>query len=204
MNFEYQLSKSRAPQTFNYFQSPIEPPIMPNVNAADDSDYEDNEDEPDIEPTIQSEQSEPIEPIELPKQQNHLPSLMEKCADFVEEFNILHNKPSAISERDIFINKFNVIGVSCVNASVRADQPEIPPEFAEISPVPSGEYWAYEVEHNTFAIVPNIKTYSDRYHFARAMAQVFKSRFEPGIFTKSGKLWHLHSPGELALRLVEE
>ena len=60
------------------------------------------------------------------------------------------------------------------------EQPEIPPEFAEISPVPSGEYWACEIEPGIFAVVPNIKMYTERYHIARAMSQVFKSKFVVG------------------------
>ena len=215
---EAELSKSRGTQIFNTQSSmPVEPFIQPPKMG-----FNENEEDEEVEPVRNKE----VKPVEDPESyQNEQPTISEtpqnnanavpdRCAEFVNEFNILHHQ-SGIDSREAFINKFNVIGISCVNASIRMEQPEIPPEFAEISPVPSGEYWACEIEPGTFAVVPNIKTYTERYHIARAMSQVFKSKFvvgntynllgvkRPAFFTNNGKTWTMRSTGELALKLID-
>lgn len=113
--------------------------------------------------------------------------------------------------RDEFLHKYKVRAFSCTNFEARMNEPVPPPEFFEVSVVLSGDYWAINLKDNLFAVFPNIKIYSDNYHTARAMGNVFESNFvagmtynkifvvNPAVFSCSGNVWSLINKGKLNL-----
>ena len=121
--------------------------------------------------------------------------------DFLRDYNIWQSKTDGfekINARKDFIAKYKVRYFNCVNYNERMNQPKLPPIFEE-SPA-SGDYWAIQTAGNIFKVVPNVKSYNDNYHVARAMCEVFDSNFDAGNysniqleraaeFTNSGKNW---------------
>ena len=137
------------------------------------------------------------------------PTLLDKCKDFIADFNALNNfAPNEKRvKRNEFFNKYQIRAFNCKNYNDRMNNPALKPEFEIVAQAINGEYWAYEVESNTFAVVPNVKNYNDNYHVARAMCEVFDSNFsggnyanirvvKPAIFKG---MWRLSEKGELVL-----
>lgn len=137
------------------------------------------------------------------------PTLLDKCKNFIEDFNALNNfAPNEKRvKRNEFFNKYQIRAFNCKNFNERMNNPSLEPEFEIAAQAINGEYWAYEVESNTFAVVPNVKNYNDNYHGARAMVFVFDSNFsggnyanirvvKPAIFKG---MWRLGEKGELVL-----
>jgi len=136
------------------------------------------------------------------------PTLMDKCTDFISAFNALSNKSAgeSITAREEFAKKFKLKSFICDNSEMLINNPNLNPVFAEESF--DGDYWAYEVEPNTFAVVPNVTTYTEDLHIARAMGKVFDSNFvvgrnysvirvtKPAIFKG---MWNLETRGRLEL-----
>ena len=137
------------------------------------------------------------------------PTLLDKCKDFINDFNALNN--FAPSEKRVkrteFFNKYQIHAFNCKNYNDRMNNPALEPQFEIAAQAINGEYWAYEVENNTFAVVPNVKNYNDNYHGARGMVFVFDSNFsggnyanirvvKPAIFKG---MWRLGEKGELVL-----
>ena len=132
--------------------------------------------------------------------------------DFLRDYNIWQSKTDGfekINARKDFIAKYKVRYFNCVNYNERMNQPKLPPIFEE-SPA-SGDYWAIQTAGNIFKVVPNVKSYNDNYHVARAMCEVFDSNFDAGNysniqleraaeFTNSGQNWTLIRKGKLILR----
>ena len=132
--------------------------------------------------------------------------------DFLRDYNIWQSKTDGFEKnnaRKDFIAKYKVKYFNCVNFNERMNQPKLPPIFEESSA--SGEYWAIQTAENIFKVVPNVKSYNDNYHVARAMCEVFDSNFDAGNysniqleraaeFTNSGKNWTLIRKGKLILR----
>ena len=132
--------------------------------------------------------------------------------DFLRDYNIWQSKTDGfekINARKDFIAKYKVRYFNCVNYNERMNQPKLPPIFEE-SPA-SGDYWAIQTAGNIFKVVPNVKSYNDNYHVARAMCEVFDSNFDAGNysniqleraaeFTNSGQNWTLIRKGKLVLR----
>ena len=132
--------------------------------------------------------------------------------DFLRDYNIWQSKTDGfekINARKDFIAKYKVRYFNCVNYNERMNQPKLPPIFEE-SPA-SGDYWAIQTAGNIFKVVPNVKSYNDNYHVARAMCEVFDSNFDSGNysniqleraaeFTNSGQNWTLIRKGKLILR----
>ncbi len=137
------------------------------------------------------------------------PTLLDKYADFISEFNELNAKEMTgyekQSARQNFVSKYNVKFFSCVNYNERMNNPNLEPEFAQQSG--KGDYWAYEVEADTFAVVPNVSSYTENLHVARAMGEVFNSNFKDGNYSNIRVvkpaifkgMWRLAEKGELVL-----
>lgn len=119
----------------------------------------------------------------LPEPPQNLPltkiSLSERYAEFVREFNELAGLSSVDARKaaDAFTQKYGVRSFSCVNAEERVNDPMPAPEFKSLA---GGNYWAYEVEAGTFAVVPKVKLYNNNIHWQQAMGEVFDSNFEFG------------------------
>ena len=131
----------------------------------------------------------------------------------IADFNALakqggHNLKTA---KDDFIRKYNVRAFNCSNFEARMNEPVPAPNFVEAPSAPSGEYWAVPLKGNSFTVFPNVRTYSDNYHTARAMGEVFNSNFaagrtysnitveQPAIFDYSDTAWFLKHKGSLRL-----
>lgn len=140
------------------------------------------------------------------------PQNISASEDFLRDYNIWQSKTDGFEKnnaRKDFIAKYKVRYFNCVNFNERMNQPKLPPIFEESSA--SGEYWAIQTAENIFKVVPNVKSYNDNYHVARAMCEVFDSNFDAGNysniqleraaeFTNSGKNWTLVRKGKLILR----
>ncbi len=137
------------------------------------------------------------------------PTLLDKCKDFIADFNALNNfaPNERRGKRNEFFNKYQIRAFNCKNYNERMNNPALEPQFEIAAQAINGEYWAYEVESNIFAVVPNVKNYNDNYHGARAMVFVFDSNFsggnyanirvvKPAIFKG---MWRLGEKGELVL-----
>ena len=131
----------------------------------------------------------------------------------VTDFNALagqggHNLKTS---KDDFLRKYNVRAFNCTNFEARMNEPVPAPTFIEAPTAPAGEYWAVPLRGNSFAVFPNVRTYSDNHHTARAMGEVFDSNFvagrtyniitveRPAIFDCSETTWLLKHKGILRL-----
>ena len=147
--------------------------------------------------------------IETPPPSN----LLDKRKDFINDFNALNNfAPNEKRvKRNEFFNKYQIRAFNCKNYNERMNNPALKPEFEITTQAINGEYWAYEIGSNTFAIAPNVKSYNYNCHVARAMGEVFDSNFVSGFysniqleraaeFINSGQNWTLVKKGKLILR----
>ena len=139
------------------------------------------------------------------------PNLEDRYINFIQELNALllkKNDAEAKTARDEFVKRYKVKAFSCANFNKLVNDPTLAPEFVDSANVHAGDYWAYEIDRDVYAVVPNVKTYTDTHHFARAMQQVFQSNFKtgntyndilidkPAIF--KGK-WNISEVGKLEL-----
>ena len=133
----------------------------------------------------------------------------------VANFNRLADKKAGYElnqARKEFVSKYNVRAFSCANYEERMNEPIPPPKFLDSESAFSGEYWAVPLKLTQFAVFPNVKAYTNNFHAARAMGEVFNSNFtsgrtyneiivdSPAIFEYSGAAWHLKKQGVLQLR----
>ena len=106
--------------------------------------------------------------------------------------------------------KYKIQGFNCKNTTERINNPTLAPVFETTKPVTDSDYWAYEVENDTFAVIPNVKNYTENHHTTRAMGEVFNSNFQSGIYNKiqvedaaefinSGNSWTLCKAGKIYL-----
>ena len=90
------------------------------------------------------------------------------------------------------------------------NRPKLAPKFSETSSLSSGDFWACAVEGNIFAVVPNLKTYTENHHTERAFGLVFESNFDGGTYSRLrveraatfeliGDKWKLTSAGKIIL-----
>ena len=135
------------------------------------------------------------------------------ASNLTAEFNSLASQGgfNFRKSRDEFLQKYKVRAFNCTNFEARMSEPVPPPKFFEVAEVISGDYWAINLKDNLFAVFPNIKIYSDNYHTARAMGDVFESNFvsgmtynkisvvNPAVFSCSGNAWSLMKKGKLNL-----
>ena len=157
-------------------------------------------------PTVQLEKS----PAPPPPIVTNQIAPEEKFTDFVKAFNSLANQGgfSAKKARDEFVQKYRVRAFNCTNFEARMNDPIPPPVFGETA---NGEYWAIPFTDNSFFVFPNVKSYSDNHHTARAMGEVFKSNFasggtyskitveKPAVFECAGNVWTFKRQGKLGL-----
>ncbi len=134
--------------------------------------------------------------------------------DFLKDYNVVLSKTDGYekqSARKNFIAKYNVRFFNCVNFNERMNNPNVEPVFEENSAAQRGDYWAIPISGNTFKVVPNVNSYTENYHVARAMGAVFDSNYINGSysniqleraaeFTNSGQNWILTKKGKLILR----
>ena len=138
------------------------------------------------------------------------PTTEDKYKDFVKDFNALVGQSgiNLKNARNDFLRKYNVQTFTCTNFEARMNEPVPAPIFDSANSLATPDYWAYEFESGIFAVVPNVKIYSDNHHTARAMGEVFQSNFtagrtynkirvnRPAIFKG---MWNFEKQGELEL-----
>ncbi|MBR1806833.1 MAG: hypothetical protein IJ774_10690, partial [Selenomonadaceae bacterium] len=131
---------------------------------------------------------------------------------FVTDFNAL-DKLSGFSSRQArmkFLARHKVRGFNCANVNERMNHPALEPKFAETSSPAGGDFWASAIDGNIFAVVPNLKTYTENHHAERAFGQVFESNFDgetysrirvdaAAIFELVGDDWQLKRQGKIFL-----
>ena len=131
---------------------------------------------------------------------------------FVTDFNALSKLSGfgARRAREKFLRRHKVKAFTCANVEERMNRPKLAPKFAEASSLSSGDFWASAVEGNTFAVVPNVKTYTENHHAERALGVVFESNFDGGtwsrlyveraaVFENVGGKWRLKQAGKIVL-----
>lgn len=133
----------------------------------------------------------------------------DKCREFVNDFNALADKKGyELSEaRKEFVSKYNVRQFSCINFQARMNEPIPPPTFGSPTSGQTADLWAYEFDSGLFAVVPNVKTYTENHHSARAMGAIFRSNFTKGTYSKIRVekpavfkgMWNFEKQGELVL-----
>ncbi|MBQ6296192.1 MAG: rod shape-determining protein [Selenomonadaceae bacterium] len=132
--------------------------------------------------------------------------------NFVNDFNALEKLRgfSGRQAREKFLRRYKVRAFTCANVEERMNNPKLAPKFSEASSVASGDFWACNVAENIFAVVPNLKTYTENHHAERAFGLVFESNFDGGtysrlrveraaIFELIGDKWQLKSAGKIIL-----
>ncbi len=121
-------------------------------------------------------------------------------------FNSLAGRNLSMA-RDDFVRKYSAQSFTCVNSDELLAQPKTAPEFIFTE---GGEYWAIQLTDTSFAVVPNVKTYTEEIHNGRAMSQIFASNFvgspcekirieEPAFFESVGETWTCKRKGKLNL-----
>lgn len=105
---------------------------------------------------------------------------------FVNDFNVLERLSgfSARQAREKFLRRHKIRAFSCANVEERMNRPKLAPKFIESQSLTSGDFWACAVEGDTFAVVPNLKTYTENHHAERAFGLVFESNFEGGTYSR--------------------
>lgn len=132
--------------------------------------------------------------------------------NFVSDFNALEKLSgfSARQAREKFLRRYKVRAFTCTNVEERMNRPKLAPKFSETSSASNGDFWACAVEENIFAVVPNLKTYTENHHAERAFGLVFESNFDGETFSRIlveraatfelvGDKWKLKSAGKLFL-----
>ncbi len=151
--------------------------------------------------------------IKISSAEKKSPSVGDSVGEkFVIDFNALEKLSgfSARQARGKFLSRYKVRAISCANVEERMNRPKVAPKFSEAASIAGGDLWACEVEENIFAVVPNLKTYTENHHAERAFGIVFESNFEGGNYSRlrveraatfelSGDKWKLKSAGKIIL-----
>ncbi|MBQ3441799.1 MAG: hypothetical protein IJG33_01000, partial [Selenomonadaceae bacterium] len=105
--------------------------------------------------------------------------------NFVNDFNALEKLSgfSARQAREKFLRRYKIRAFNCANVEERMNNPKIAPKFTE-SGIANGDFWACNVDGNIFAVVPNLKTYTENHHAERAFGLVFESNFDGGTYSR--------------------
>ncbi|MBR4904500.1 MAG: rod shape-determining protein [Selenomonadaceae bacterium] len=131
---------------------------------------------------------------------------------FVNDFNALEKLSgfSARQAREKFLRRYKVRGLNCANVEERMNNPKTAPTFSESASIAGSDFWACEIDENLFAVVPNIKTYTENHHAERAFGLVFESNYERGTYSRlrveraavlefGDDNWQLKSSGKIVL-----
>lgn len=145
-------------------------------------------------------------------EKNSLPESDLVGGKFINDFNALEKLSgfSGRQSREKFLKRYKVRAFSCANVEERMNRPKLAPKFIEADTVASGDFWACAVDDNIFAVVPNLKTYTENHHAERAFGLVFESNFDGGTYSKIRVVqaatfefidnkWKLKSTGQLIL-----
>ena len=147
----------------------------------------------------------PVDEKTSPREENSAGS------SFVNDFNALQKLSgfSARQAREKFLRRYKVRAFSCANVDERMNRPKLAPTFAETPSASSGDFWACAVAGNLFAVVPNLKTYTENHHAERAFGTVFESNFAGGTYSRLrveqpalfefADTWTLKSAGKIIL-----
>lgn len=132
--------------------------------------------------------------------------------NFINDFSALDKLSgfSARQARDKFLRRYKVRAFTCANVEERMNNPKLAPKFTETPSTASGDFWACVIDGNIFAVVPNLKTYTENHHAERAFGIVFESNFDGGTYSKIrveqaaifelvGVEWRLKNPGKIIL-----
>ena len=132
--------------------------------------------------------------------------------NFVNDFNALEKLSgfSGRQAREKFLRRHKVKAFTCANVEERMNRPKLAPKFVEVESVSSGDFWACAVEGNLFAVVPNLKTYTENHHAERAFGLIFESNFDGGTYSRlrveraavfefAGGKWKLKQAGKIIL-----
>lgn len=132
--------------------------------------------------------------------------------NFINDFSALDKLSgfSARQAREKFLRRYKVRAFTCANVEERMNNPKLAPKFTETPSTASGDFWACVIDGNIFAVVPNLKTYTENHHAERAFGIVFESNFDGGnyskirveqaaIFELVGVDWRLKNPGKIIL-----
>ena len=130
----------------------------------------------------------------------------------MNDFNALEKLSgfSGRQAREKFLRRHKVRAFSCTNVEERMNRPKLAPKFSEASSIAGGDFWACHVEGNLFAVVPNLKTYTENHHAERAFGLVFESNFDGGTYSRlrveraatfelTGDKWKLKQAGKIFL-----
>ena len=110
--------------------------------------------------------------------------------DFVDAYNALRAKSAAMggnmavrNDRIAFQKKYNIIGISCTNSSIRVTDASIAPVFAEQT-LTMANYWAYPLPDGSgrYAVVPSAHDYSSGFHREGGGKEVFDSNYTNGSY----------------------
>ena len=106
--------------------------------------------------------------------------------NFVNDFNALEKLSgfTARQAREKFLRRYKVRAFVCTNVEERMNRPKLAPKFSETSSATNGDFWACPVDENIFAVVPNLKTYTENHHAERAFGQIFESNFDGGTYSR--------------------
>ncbi len=106
--------------------------------------------------------------------------------NFVNDFNALEKLSgfSSRQAREKFLTRYKVRAFSCANVEERMNNPKVAPKFSTAASVAGGDFWACAVDGNIFAVVPNLKTYTENHHTERAFGAVFESNFADGTYSR--------------------
>lgn len=131
---------------------------------------------------------------------------------FITDFNALMKLSgfSARKAREKFLTRYKIRAFSCSNVEERMNRPKIAPKFSTVASIASGDFWACEIEGNLFAVVPNLKNYTENHHAERAFGQIFESNFERGTYSRlrvekaatfelNGDKWEIKTAGKIIL-----
>ena len=104
---------------------------------------------------------------------------------FVNDFNALEKLSGFSSRRarENFLRRHKVRAFTCNNVEERMNRPNLAPKFVETSAA-GGDFWACAVAENIFAVVPNVRTYTENHHAERALGVVFESNFSGGTYSR--------------------
>lgn len=150
------------------------------------------------------------------KQQSKEPYDVSLADNFIREYNALYDMPEGPDkelkkmelENDSSVKRFR-----CSNGVSRTSNPDIAPIYVSLGSEISGQggdYIAYSLGYNYYAVLPVYTTYENTRHIKCAFGEVFNSNYDFGVYKKikvakpaifyiSDDMWNLKGKGTLVL-----